>query len=117
ESCRQCLETSGQIAKCIVGSLVASSCTAISQIEEIYEKRFKRINIFGGGSKNDYLNSLIAEATGKEVFAGPVEATAIGNIASQLISIKEIDSIHEAREMIKNSFDIKQIGQIFISEG
>lgn len=117
ETGQQIPETPGQIAKCIFESLVVSYCTAISQIEEIYEKRFKRINIFGGGSKNDYLNSLIAEATGKEVFAGPVEATAIGNIASQLISIKEIDGIHEAREMIKNSFDIKQIGQIFISEG
>src|SRR5699024_6654034 len=117
ETGQQIPETPGQIAKCIFESLVVSYCTAISQIEEIYEKRFKRINIFGGGSKNDYLNSLIAEATGKEVYAGPVEATAIGNIASQLISIKEIDGIHEAREMIKNSFDIKQIGQIFISEG
>lgn len=101
--------TPGQTAKCIFESLVVSYCTAISQIEEIYEKHFKRINIFGGGSKNDYLNGLIAEATGKEVLAGPVEATSIGNIVSQLISVKEIANIDEAREMIKNSFDIKRI--------
>src|SRR5690625_2283053 len=110
ESGQQVPETPGEIAKCIFESLVVSYSTAISQIEEIYERRFERINIFGGGSQNDYLNGLIAEATGKEVLAGPVEATSIGNIASQLISINEIEGIDEAREMIKNSFDIKRIG-------
>lgn len=110
ETDQQVPETPGDIAKCIFESLVVCYCNAISQIEEIYERRFERINIFGGGSQNDYLNNLIAEATGKEVLAGPVEATSIGNIASQLISIKEIEGIDEAREMIKNSFDIKRIG-------
>lgn len=110
ETGQQVPETPGEIAKCIFESLVVSYSTAISQIEEIYERRFERINIFGGGSQNDYLNGLIAEATGKEVLAGPVEATSIGNIASQLISINEIEGIDEAREMIKNSFDIKRIG-------
>lgn len=69
--------------------------------EELYT-----INIIGGGSQNDMLNQLIANTTNKRVIAGPVEATSIGNIVSQLISLKLIDGLEEARELIKHSFNL-----------
>lgn len=98
----------GEVAKCVYSSLVDSYIKAISEIEEIFEKTFPSINIIGGGCQNEILNQLIADATKKCVYAGPIEATAIGNIVSQLIALGEIKDILEARNIIKNSFEVKK---------
>lgn len=100
--------TPGEIAKCVFDSLAISYQNAISEIEEIYEKDFQKINVIGGGSKNEMLNQLIADTTGKEVIAGPSEATAIGNMVAQLMALNKIDGIKEARSMIKESFKLKK---------
>ncbi|USK38658.1 rhamnulokinase [Cytobacillus firmus] len=100
-------ETPGEIAKCIFVSLAESYQNAILEIEEIFEQEFKTINVIGGGCQNEYLNQLIADKTGKVVIAGPSEATAIGNLAAQLISLGEIGDLKEARTIIKRSFDLK----------
>lgn len=100
--------TPGEIAKCVFDSLAVSYQEAVNQIEEIFEKKFARINVIGGGSQNEMLNQLIADGTGKEVYAGPVEATAIGNIAAQLMALGEIQDIQEARCIIKDSFEVKK---------
>ncbi|MEC1262971.1 rhamnulokinase [Bacillus swezeyi] len=100
--------TPGEVAKCVFDSLVDRYKQAIRQIEEIFEKEFSTINVIGGGCQNEMLNQLIADSTGKEVLAGPVEATAIGNIVSQLLSLEELDSIDQARNLIRRSFPIKQ---------
>lgn len=101
-------ETSGEIAICVFNSLVDSYQNSVLQIEEIFEKEYKNINIFGGGCQNELLNQLVANKTGKEVLAGPVEATAIGNIVCQLLSYEKIKNLKEARELISNSFEIKK---------
>lgn len=101
-------QTPGEVAKCVYDSLVESYVKAISEIEEIFEKPFPSINIIGGGCQNEMLNQLIADATKKMVYAGPVEATAIGNIVSQLIALGEISNIQEARKIIKHSFAVKK---------
>jgi rhamnulokinase len=100
--------TPGEVAKCVFDSLSASYIAAVSEIEEIFEKEFEKINVIGGGCQNEMLNQLIADVTGKEVNAGPVEATAIGNIVSQLIALGEMNDIKEARGIIKNSFEVKK---------
>jgi rhamnulokinase len=107
ETGQQVPTTPGEIAKCVYDSLVDSYVTAINEIEEIFEKTFPSINIIGGGCQNEMLNQLLAEASQKDVYAGPIEATAIGNIVSQFIALGEIDSLSEARQMIKQSFEIK----------
>ena len=61
----------------------------------------------GGGGKAGYLNKLTAEATGKEVHAGPTEGTALGNITAQMIRSGEFTDKTEARNVIYPSFDIK----------
>jgi len=111
---RYCIETNqkipqevGEIAMCVFNSLAHCYKKAVSNLEEIFEKEFKRINIFGGGCQNDLLNELVAKITGKEVLAGPVEATAIGNIVAQLISKNVFKDLGEARQAIKESFDIQ----------
>jgi len=100
-----------EIAKCVFDSLAVSYQNAIGEIEEIYEKEFSTINVIGGGSQNEMLNQLIADTTGKEVIAGPSEATAIGNIAAQLISLSQIEDMEQARTIIKESFELKKYQQ------
>lgn len=99
-------EMVGQIAICIFNSLGYSYKKAVANLEEIFEKEFKRINLFGGGCQNNLLNQIVSDITGKEVLAGPVEATAIGNLVAQLLSFNVFESLGQAREVIKKSFDI-----------
>lgn len=108
-----CMETGqrvpelvGEIAYCVFNSLAHCYKKAVGNLEEIFEKNFERINIFGGGCQNNLLNQLVAGVTGKEVLAGPIEATAIGNIAVQLISCGELEDLGQARRIIKESFEI-----------
>jgi len=96
----------GEISMCVFNSLAHSYKKAVSELEEIFEKEFKIINIFGGGCQNDFLNELVAKVTGKDILAGPIEATAIGNIVAQLISLNIFENIGQARQAIKKSFDI-----------
>jgi rhamnulokinase len=110
-------ETPGQIAKCVFDSLVDSFQEAVNEIEEVFEKNFPKINIIGGGSKNEILNKLIADTTGKEVVAGPSEATAIGNLAVQFIALNQIGDINQARMIVRNSFDMKYYNQQLKAEG
>ncbi len=65
------------------------------------------IHIVGGGTKNRLLNQLTANATGLPVVAGPVEATAIGNLLVQAIALGEIASAEQAREVVCRSFDVE----------
>ncbi len=101
-------ETPGEVAKCVYESLADSYLQAVGQIEEIFEKDFKQINVIGGGCQNEMLNQLVANVTGKEVHAGPVEATAIGNIMAQLMALGEVKDLPEARSIINRSFEVKK---------
>jgi len=99
-------EAVGEIAMCVFNSLAHCYKGAVENIEEIFDKKFERINIFGGGCQNNFLNEVVASITGKEVIAGPVEATAIGNIVAQLLSHNIFEDLGQARQAIKESFDI-----------
>jgi rhamnulokinase len=88
-------------------SLADSYRKAVEDIESISGKEIKSIHIVGGGSKDKYLNRLTAEYTGKKVFTGLMEATATGNLISQLMHDKNI-TLTEAREIIKRTFDVKE---------
>lgn len=101
-------KTPGEVAYCVFNSLGISYRESIKELEEIFEKKYERINVFGGGCQNELLNQLIADITNKEVLAGPVEATAIGNIIAQLLSFNKIEDLREARKLIAESFEIKK---------
>ena len=73
---------------------------AIRNLSEITGKEYTSVNIVGGGSQDLYLNALTADATGLEVFAGPVEGTAIGNLIVQMIAGGEFAGLAEARRAI-----------------
>lgn len=89
-------------------SLAKSYDEAVKEIENVTGKQFNTIHIVGGGCQDEYLNALTRDYTGKDVTAGPIEATATGNIISQIMRDKKI-SLATARDLIKNSFDIKEI--------
>ena len=98
----------GLILNSAYHSLAKSYSEAVTEIEAVTGKRFNAIHIVGGGCQDKYLNALTRDYTGKSVTAGPIEATATGNIISQIISDKKI-SLAAARDLIKKSFDIKEI--------
>ena len=77
-------ESIGDIMNCVYRSLASKYAARVAQLETLTGKTYDRIYIVGGGSKNAYLNRLTAEFTSKQVYVGPSEATAIGNIAAQL---------------------------------
>ncbi len=100
-------ETDGEIIRCIYESLAMKYRSAVSQIEECTEKAFPELYIVGGGTKDSLLCSMTASACNKTVIAGPVEATVMGNIVCQLAALGEIKSLDEARQIIRNSSEIK----------
>ena len=98
----------GLILNSAYHSLAKSYSEAVTEIEAVTGKRFNAIHIVGGGCRDKYLNALTRDYTGKSVTAGPVEATATGNIVSQIMRDKKIP-LATTREIVKNSFDIKEI--------
>ena len=101
-------ESPAEISRGIIESLADKYTKTIEMIEEITDKSIKEIYIIGGGSRNGLLCQLVVKATGLPVFAGPVEATAIGNLMIQAKSMGQIKSIVEGRKIIRRSFDIKK---------
>jgi rhamnulokinase len=91
----------GELMQCVYRSLAQCYAQAIARLSEIAGKTYTSINIVGGGSQDKYLNSLTADATGLEVFAGPVEGTAIGNLIVQMIAAGEFSDLTEARKAIE----------------
>lgn len=90
-------------------SLAESYKTAVEEIEKISQKEIKSIHIVGGGSRDKYLNLLTAQYTGKKVYTGLTEATATGNILSQIMADQNID-LTEARKIIRTTFEIEEAG-------
>jgi rhamnulokinase len=66
------------------------------------------VHIIGGGTKNRLLNQLTADATGRPVITGPVEATAIGNALMQAIGLGDLNSLAEARSVVRASFEVEE---------
>jgi rhamnulokinase len=98
-------ETNGEIVRCILESLALEYRLVSDQISRLLKRELPVIHIIGGGSRNTLLNQFTASATGRTVIAGPVEATAIGNILVQAITVGEISNLGEGREIISASFE------------
>ena len=101
--------TVGELMQCVYKSLAKCYADAIKFLSSLTGKTYTSVNIVGGGSKDGYLNKLTAEATGLEVFAGPTEGTAIGNLIIQFIAGGEFKDLAEARASIRASFDVAKV--------
>ncbi len=101
-------QTKGEIVRCVMEGLALKYRQAIEGLEEIVGYRIPALHIVGGGCKNKILSQFTANAINRPVYAGPIEATAIGNLSAQLISLGAIGSLSEAREVVRNSFPIEE---------
>ncbi len=100
-------ETLPELASVIYNSLAKCYAEKLKEIENLTGNKYDRIHIIGGGSNAVYLNELTAKYTGVPVYAGPGEATALGNILTQMIQDKEFTDLKQARECVAKSFEIK----------
>lgn len=96
-------ETAGEIMRCIYQSLACEFALTFEKIEHLTGHSFSLVHMIGGGTKDKLLCQLTANAAGKSAVAGPVEATALGNGISSLISLGEIADISAARKVIIDS--------------
>lgn len=96
-----------EMLSCVYHSLAESYAAAIKALEKLTGKKYTSLNIVGGGSRDAYLNQLTANACGLPVYAGPTEGTAIGNLIVQMIADGELLSVQQARDVIRDSFEIK----------
>lgn len=101
-------ESLGELATVVYQSLAVSYGKTAVEIEKLTGERFDTLYVIGGGANADYLNQLTADYTGKTVIAGPTEATAIGNIAAQMLEEKIFTNLEEARKCIFESFPLKK---------
>ena len=96
--------TKAEIVRCIMESLALKYRMVLDELEELAGYEIPVLHVVGGGCRNEMLCRFTANAIGKPVIAGPVEATAIGNLVCQLLALGEVGSLKEARLMIKRSF-------------
>ena len=99
-------ESKGAIIRCALESLALKYRWVLEKLELILGYRLEPLHIVGGGTQNQLLCQLTADATGRQVIAGPVEATAIGNVIMQALALGDLASLAEGRDLIRRSFDV-----------
>ena len=100
---QQVPSTKGELTRCLLQSLAHKYQDAISGVNDLLPEPIRRLHIIGGGSQNELLNQLTADALGLPVWAGPVEATAMGNILVQAIASGEIAGLDALRDIVRRS--------------
>ncbi len=101
-------ETEGQLVRCALESLALKYRNVLSGMESLTGVRVETIHVVGGGSQNDLLNQMTADACGRPVVAGPIEATALGNVLVQARAAGEIGSLAEIRGVVRASSVLRQ---------
>lgn len=101
-------KTPGELARCIYDNLALCYADELEKLQMLTGVRLKKVHIVGGGSNNHLLNQITADVSGSAIEAGPAEATAIGNIAVQLLATQARASLDEVRKTIKNSFALAE---------
>jgi rhamnulokinase len=97
-------KTRASFARAILESLAFKYRLVLASLEKLTGKRVERIRVIGGGAKNRLLNQLTADATGRTVLAGPAEATALGNVAMQMLATGAASTLKEVRGIIERSY-------------
>lgn len=102
------LETDAAVARCVLDSLAAAYASAIDAAASLIGRPIEVVHVAGGGSRNELLCQLTADATGLPVVAGPVEATALGNVLVQLRAIGAAPStLDELRRWVTSSTELR----------
>lgn len=104
----QCVPTDNAVLfRAALEGLALRYRVTLEHLERLTESNIKTIHIVGGGSQNQLLCQMTADACNRTVVAGPVEATAIGNVAMQMIGTGKLHSIDEARQLVRESFPVR----------
>jgi rhamnulokinase len=98
----------GDYVRTCVDSLALTYRRTLEGLEDVLARRIDTIYIVGGGTQNELLSQMTADACNRAVVTGPVEATAIGNILVQAMATGEVKSLADAREIVRQSFDVKR---------
>jgi sugar (pentulose or hexulose) kinase len=98
--------TRGEYVRTCLESLALTYRRTVEGLEDILGRKIKVIHIVGGGTKNQLLNQMTANACGRPVVAGPVEATAIGNLLVQAMAVGAVKSLAEARQIVRQNFEL-----------
>ena len=98
----------GATIRCALESLALCYRQMLDRLEELTGRRLEAIHIVGGGSQNTLLCQLTADACNRPVLAGPVEATAIGNVLVQALGLRLLGSLADAREVVRRSFEVRE---------
>lgn len=94
-------ETVGEIVRTVLESLACSYRHTLETLLAISGRTVEVVHIVGGGIQNELLNQMTADATGRPVIAGPIEATVIGNALVQLIAMGELRDLTEGRDLVR----------------
>ena len=97
----------GEFVRTCLDSLALTYRRTLEGLEDVLGRKIAVIHILGGGSQNTLLNQMTADACNRPVIAGPIEATAIGNILVQAMATGAVKSLAEARAIVRDSFDVK----------
>ena len=101
-------EGAGALSRCIFDSLALSYRRVKEELENLRGRPVDRIRIVGGGSQNELVNQLCADACGVPVTAGPIETTALGNVCVQMIALGQLSGLDEARALVRRSFPLTE---------
>jgi rhamnulokinase len=93
----------GAVTRCVLDSLALGYRLAVDDLAAVTDRAAAAVHIVGGGSRNQLLNQTVADVTGLPVVAGPVEATALGNLLVQLIALGEVEDLAQARAVVRAS--------------
>jgi rhamnulokinase len=100
-------ESPGEIVRCVLESIALKYRWVVERLEMLLGHRLETIHIVGGGARNRLLSQATADATGRPVITGPVEATAVGNLVAQAIALRHLASWEEARAVVRASFPVE----------
>ena len=101
-------QSPAELAAVIYNSLAACYEKVVNELEKMMNKKYPVINVIGGGANADYLNMITARRARKNVDAGPIEATAIGNLVVQMLATNVFEDLQAARKCIYDSFEVKR---------
>jgi rhamnulokinase len=108
ESGQEAITDTGRVVRCALESLALRYRWTLDRLEAVTGRRVDTVHVVGGGARNRLLCQMTADATGRPVVAGPVEATAAGNLLVQALALGLVGSLAEAREKVRRSFPLER---------
>ena len=97
-------DTDAELARCIFDSLALLYARVLNELAALRGQPFSQLHIVGGGCQNELLNQLCADACGITVTAGPIEASTLGNIGIQLMTLDELHNVDEFRQVVRQNY-------------